>query len=255
MDAEELLTIGRFAHISGFSVHTLRHYDDIGLLVPANVDPSTGYRRYRRTQVRDARLIQALRWIDLPIEQLRVVLADPSAEPAEVLRSHRRHLQRQQSRLAARIQDVDRYLEKGITMSPVTGSRPVQLKIPVDDTDAAIAFYQQAFGFHYDVTRRTENEEYSSFVFGKYGENDFFLLHLLADPAQADRLGPTTFGLLVEDLAESHARALAAGATESRHRTTPRGCPAAPRSGIRAETGSGSTRADRTSRRSGILVR
>jgi predicted enzyme related to lactoylglutathione lyase len=64
------------------------------------------------------------------------------------------------------------------------------------------------------VTRRTEDEEYSSFVFGKYGENDFFLLHLLADPAQADRLGPTTFGLLVEDLAESHARALAAGATE-----------------------------------------
>ena len=215
MDAEELLTIGRFAHISGLSVYTLRHYDDIGLLVPANVDASTGYRRYRRTQVRDARLIQALRWIDLPIEQLRVVLADPTAEPArEVLRSHRRHLQRQQSRLAARIQDVDRYIEKGITMSPVTGSRPVQLKIPVDDTDAAIAFYQQAFGFHYDVTRRTENEEYSSFVFGKYGENDFFLLHLLADPAQADRLGPTTFGLLVEDLAESHARALAAGATE-----------------------------------------
>ena len=101
-------------------------------------------------------------------------------------------------------------------MSPVTGSRPVQLKIPVDDTDAAIAFYQQAFGFHYDVTRRTENEEYSSFVFGKYGENDFFLLHLLADPAQADRLGPTTFGLLVEDLAESHARALAAGANRDR---------------------------------------
>ena len=73
---------------------------------------------------------------------------------------------------------------------------------------------QQAFGFHYDVTRRTETEEYSSFLFGKYGESDFFLLHLLADPAQADRLGPTTFGLLVEDLTDAHARALTAGATE-----------------------------------------
>jgi DNA-binding transcriptional MerR regulator len=215
VDAEELLTIGRFAHISGLSVHTLRHYDDIGLLVPANVDANSGYRRYRRDQVRDARLIQALRWIDLPIEELRAVLADPSGEPArQVLLSHRQRLQRQQSRLAARIQDVDHYLEKGITMSPVTGSHPIQLKITVDDTDAAIAFYQQAFGFHYDVTRRTENEEYSSFLFGKYGESDFFLLHLLADPAQADRLGPTTFGLLVDDLTDTHARALSAGGTE-----------------------------------------
>lgn len=215
MDAEELLTIGRFAHICGLSVHTLRHYDDIGLLVPAEVDASTGYRRYRRDQVRDARLIQALRWIDLPIEELRAVLVDPGGQTAhQVLLNHRQRLQRQQSRLAARIQDVDHYLEKGITMSPITGSRPVQLKIPVDDTDAAIAFYQQAFGFHYEVTRRTEDEEYSSFLFGKYGESDFFLLHLLADPTQADRLGPTTFGLLVEDLTETHARALAAGATE-----------------------------------------
>ena len=209
------MTIGRFAHVSGLSVHTLRHYDDVGLLAPAQVDPYTGYRRYRREQVRQARLIQALRWIDLPIEEIRTVLVDPGGGDArQILHSHRRRLERQRSRLAARLADIDHYLEEGITMSPVTGSRPVQLKITVDDTDAAIAFYQKAFGFHYDVTRRTEDAEYSSFVFSKYGEADFFLLHLLADPNQADRLGPTTFGLLVEDLDEAHSRALVAGATE-----------------------------------------
>ena len=47
MDAEELLTIGRFAHISGLSVHTLRHYDDIGLLTPAYVGASS-YRYYEQ---------------------------------------------------------------------------------------------------------------------------------------------------------------------------------------------------------------
>ena len=99
-------------------------------------------------------------------------------------------------------------------MAPVTGARPVQLKIQVADTDAAIAFYQKAFGFHYDVTRRTEDAEYSSFVFSKSGQADFFLLHLIADPEQADRPGPTTFGLLVEDLGEAHKRALAAEAEE-----------------------------------------
>jgi len=64
------------------------------------------------------------------------------------------------------------------------------------------------------VTRRTEDSEYSSFLFSRYGEEDFFLLHLIDDPERADRPGPTTFGLLVEDLDASHSRALGAGAVE-----------------------------------------
>jgi DNA-binding transcriptional MerR regulator len=54
---DELVTIGRFAHISGLSMHTVRHYDDVGLLAPVDVDSVTGYRRYGRAQVRVARLI------------------------------------------------------------------------------------------------------------------------------------------------------------------------------------------------------
>lgn len=40
------MTIGRFAHLSGLTVHALRHYDDVGLLTPDVVDPASGYRRY-----------------------------------------------------------------------------------------------------------------------------------------------------------------------------------------------------------------
>ena len=50
-----------------------------------------------------------------------------------------------------------------------SGCRPVQLKVAVDDLDAAIAFYQEAFGFRYEVTRRAENADCSSFIFGSYG--------------------------------------------------------------------------------------
>jgi predicted enzyme related to lactoylglutathione lyase len=91
---------------------------------------------------------------------------------------------------------------------------PVQLKIPVDDVDTAIAFYRRAFGFRYDVIRRAGGAEYSSFVFSTYGEDGFFLLHLRADPQDPDHPGPTTFGLLADDLDERHALALDAGATE-----------------------------------------
>ena len=227
MAGDEQLTIGRFARISGLSTHALRHYDDIGLLKPVEVDPATGYRLYRREQVRSARLIQALRWIELPLEEIRAVLDDPDASAARrVLEQHRERLSRQQRQVADQIANVDHYLEKGISMSPVTGTRPVQLKIAVDDVDAAITFYQKAFGFQWDVTRRTDDAEYSSFMFSKYGENDFFLLHLLGpDRVDTDRPGPATFGLLVEDLDESHARAVAAGATEVSPIQDPQGMP------------------------------
>jgi DNA-binding transcriptional MerR regulator len=208
------MTIGRFARISGLSVHTLRHYADVGILAPAEVDPDSGYRRYRRDQVRQARLIQALRWIDLPVEDIRSALADASDDAiGEILRRHRGRLERRQSLSSAQIADIDYYLEKGLSMTPATGTRPVQLKIAVDDVDEAIAFYQEAFGFHYDVTRRTDEGDYSSFMFSKYGDRDFFLIHLL-DESAVDRPGPTTFGLLVDDLDAAHTKALAAGATE-----------------------------------------
>jgi DNA-binding transcriptional MerR regulator len=214
MTGDELMTIGRFARISGLSVHTLRHYDDVGVLVPAEVDAESGYRRYRRDQVHQARLIQALRWIDLPVEEIRTALADATGtSTSEILRQHRERLERRESLVAGQIEDIDYFLEKGISMTPATGTRPVQLKIAVDDVDEAIAFYQKVFGFHYDITRRTDEGDYSSFMFSKYGEGDFFLIHLL-DETSVDRPGPSTFGLLVDDLDVIHSKALAAGATE-----------------------------------------
>ena len=221
------MTIGRFAQISGLTVHTLRHYDDIGLLAPSEVDPVNGYRRSRRDQIRDARVIQGLRRVDLPIEEIREVLTDPRGETArQILREHRRRLELEQGRLSANVAEVDHYLEKGITMSPTSTARPVQLKVAVDDVDAAVAVYQKAFGFHYDVTRRTEDAEFSGFVFSEYGKDDFFLMHLLGPECdETDRLGPTNFGLLVDDLDEAHSRALANGATEVVPKQSPVGMP------------------------------
>jgi DNA-binding transcriptional MerR regulator len=42
-----MFSIGEFARLGGVSIRTLRHYDEIGLLAPATVDPLTGYRGTR----------------------------------------------------------------------------------------------------------------------------------------------------------------------------------------------------------------
>ena len=46
MHARAMFSIGEFARLGGVSVRTLRHYDEIGLLRLATVDPDTGYRGY-----------------------------------------------------------------------------------------------------------------------------------------------------------------------------------------------------------------
>lgn len=39
----DLLSIGRFAQLSGLTVRAVRHYGELGLLSPAWVDDETGY--------------------------------------------------------------------------------------------------------------------------------------------------------------------------------------------------------------------
>ena len=56
-----LLSIGDFSRYSRISVRMLRHYDERGLLAPAEVDPFTGYRRYAPEQLRTAGRIRSLR--------------------------------------------------------------------------------------------------------------------------------------------------------------------------------------------------
>ena len=57
---------------------------------------------------------------------------------------------------------------KGITVStPGTGVCPVQIKIAVDDLAKAVESYRAAFDLRYEVTRRAEDADYSSFVFGE----------------------------------------------------------------------------------------
>src|ERR687895_670842 len=64
---DDLLSIGRFARITGLTIGALGHYDELGLLAPARVDPETAYRFYRREQAADARLVARLRELDVPL--------------------------------------------------------------------------------------------------------------------------------------------------------------------------------------------
>jgi DNA-binding transcriptional MerR regulator len=69
-----MFSIGEFARLGGVSVRTLRHYDEIGLLRPATVDPDTGYRGYSAAQLGQLNRIMALKELGLSLTQARRLL-------------------------------------------------------------------------------------------------------------------------------------------------------------------------------------
>jgi DNA-binding transcriptional MerR regulator len=110
---DDLLTIGRFARLSGLSIGALRHYDEIDLLRPAYVDPTTAYRRYRREQLEDARVIARLRELEMSLDEIRQVLAsDDANQRARLVEPHRARLEARTNRLQRVLHHVTR-ISKG----------------------------------------------------------------------------------------------------------------------------------------------
>ena len=91
---KNLLPIGRFSRLARLSVKMLRHYDELGLLKPALVDDSSGYRYYSVAQAGEAERIRLLRELELPLEEIRRVLQEPNQDRVrEMLTQHRDRLQ------------------------------------------------------------------------------------------------------------------------------------------------------------------
>ncbi|WBC00126.1 MULTISPECIES: MerR family DNA-binding transcriptional regulator [unclassified Solwaraspora] len=88
-------SIGETARASGLTVSALRFYDAAGVLVPAAVDPHTGYRWYAVSQLRAARLLAGLRRVGLPLAEItEAVRALPDVTVARrLLDVHLRRLQ------------------------------------------------------------------------------------------------------------------------------------------------------------------
>ncbi len=95
---DDLLPIGRFSKATRLSVKALRHYDELGLLRPAYVDPSSGYRYYRPAQANQAEAIRILRSVEMPLEEIAAVLAEGDGDL--VAKRLRRHRERLEARLA-----------------------------------------------------------------------------------------------------------------------------------------------------------
>jgi DNA-binding transcriptional MerR regulator len=74
-----MFKIGAFAKLSGVTVKTLRHYDELGLLKPARVDEESGYRFYTAEQLLTIRRIAGFKEQGLTLEMMRPLLTGPAS--------------------------------------------------------------------------------------------------------------------------------------------------------------------------------
>lgn len=103
-------SIGEVAQVASVSVRTLHHYDAIGLLSPSGRS-AAGYRRYCDADLERLHSILLLRALGLPLEEIRRVLDEPSADVRRVLRTRRVALLAQLEHTEAVLRVLDRTLE------------------------------------------------------------------------------------------------------------------------------------------------
>lgn len=149
-ESRDRLQIGEFAALVGLSIPQLRRYDRLRLLEPAG-RTTAGYRYYARGQTGAARVIALLRSIDMPIADVRRILAGADdAERHQIFRGHR-------ARLEARLDEVRRLLEAIDAMSEETPMNTttdmstwlhLMPKLPVSDMERSIAYYQDTLGLN-----------------------------------------------------------------------------------------------------------
>jgi len=118
----ERLTIGEFSRITHLSIRTLRRYHDQDLLVPAQVDPVSGYRYYSPAQVRPALMIRRFRDLDLPLADLRRYLQAEAHRDSEtgrdetdqILAAHLRRLEDRLGRTQRAVESLRELLDPSI---------------------------------------------------------------------------------------------------------------------------------------------
>lgn len=151
MKPQALLTIGDFSRATHVTVKMLRHYHQLGLLEPAEVDGATGYRRYSTEQIPIAHVIRRFRALAMPLEEIRTVLTTADiAERNAVINSHLARLESQLDETRQAVKSLRELLDPGlataaggVTYRRVEATRAVVISEVVDVVDA-LAWHQGA---------------------------------------------------------------------------------------------------------------
>ncbi|HUC14831.1 MAG TPA: MerR family transcriptional regulator, partial [Acidimicrobiales bacterium] len=130
----------------------LRHYHEVGLLQPVDVDVDSGYRRYAPEQIVTAQVIRRFRDLEMPLEDIQIVLSAPDVETRNRVIAD--HVARLEANLAQTQQTVaslrgllDRPQDTSLAIEHrYVAATPAALITDIVDTAHVVAWYRGAMG-------------------------------------------------------------------------------------------------------------
>lgn len=102
--------VGRVAALSGVTIRTLHHYDEVGLLSPGGRNDS-GYRLYEEADLEKLQRILYYKELGFTLKEIQTIVDDPSTNAMGHLRHQRGLLVERIERLSAMIEAIDYEME------------------------------------------------------------------------------------------------------------------------------------------------
>src|SRR5688572_31707774 len=112
------LSVGELSRLTGITVRTLHHYDEVGLVRPSRRS-AAGYRLYDDADVLRLHQVLVFRELGLPLDEIAAAI--DAADPRELLLTHRELLVEKRARLDRMLAALDTALTqhaKGTPMRP-----------------------------------------------------------------------------------------------------------------------------------------
>jgi DNA-binding transcriptional MerR regulator len=189
-----MFTVGEFARLAQVSKRLLRYYDEIGLLTPRHIEPSTGYRFYSAEQMLDLNRILALKDLGLSLEQIQRVIHDnvsnediqgmlllKKAEIEQHLRGELKRIRNIESRLQA-IRNAEAQRPLNVVIKQIPAQPVISVRLIMDTFESGLGIFSRirtalpeksTYGLHFcmchseDITDRDMDLEIGCFIEAK----------------------------------------------------------------------------------------
>ena len=156
------MQIKEFAAFTGVSVRTLHYYDEIGLLIPARVDKSTGYRYYDEHSLLRMQEILFYRELDFSLKDIQEILSSPNYDKQKALQEQKKLLTLKKERLERLIVAIDGATKGENVMSAFDSKEFDQYKTEARKKWGKTDAYQQ----HREKTKDYSREKWSNLAAG-----------------------------------------------------------------------------------------
>ncbi len=154
------MKIKEFAEFTGVSVRTLHYYDEIGLLMPADIDRLTGYRYYDENSILRMQEILFYRELDFSLKSIREILSSPNYDKNKVLEEQKHLLILKKERLEKLISSIDDAMKGENVMKAFDNSEFENYKIEIKEKWGKTDAYKE----HAEKTKHYSKDKWNNLV-------------------------------------------------------------------------------------------